>query len=343
VEEPVSVGPVGDAVSAIERELGRIWSAPPEDAGETPKVRASTMNLVVAMSAHELEHERDAKVELSRTHAGRTFLLWVDPRLAPWDLTSDVQAMCQKQGSAEVCSDRIELGFGVSAAQRAASVIAALALGEVPTILEVARGAHDALVDELAPRADRVVVDTAVQPVARVAHIARATQAAIADRNFVRGFTFRDLVARFFDAEPSEARTIRRVEIARTPGFRIEPAALLVGWLASRLGWKLEAKDRAVDAAGRPVAIALTAEAREGLGAGEIVAVRLALEAGETRSIERQRDNPRVICWTRDGEKHDHPLGFRDETWVMTKALDDARIDRVYREAVLAAAAWEAL
>lgn len=339
----MSVGPVGDAVSEIERELGRIWAAPPEGSGEMPKVRASTMNLVVATSAHDLDHEREAKIELSRTHAGRTFLLWVDPRLAPWDLRSEVDAMCQKQGSAEVCSDRIELGFGVSAAQRAASVIGALSLGEVPTVLEVARGAHDALVDELALRADRVVVDTALQPIARVARIARATEAAIADRNFVRGFTFRDLVARFFDADPSEARAIRRVEIARTPGFRIEPAALLVGWLASRLGWKLEAKDRAVDAGGQPVVIALSAEAREGLGAGEILAVRLGLEGGEARSIERQRDNPRVVCWTRDGEKHDHPLGFRDETWVMTKTLDDARIDRVYREAVLAAAAWEAL
>ena len=37
---------------------------------------------------------------------------------------------------------------------------------------------------------------------------------------------------------------------------------------------------------------------------------------------------------------HEHPLGFRDEGWVLTKALDSMEGDRVYRDAVLAAAEW---
>lgn len=336
----MSSGQVSETVSAIERELGRIWTP---DVSGPAKVRASTMNLVVATSGHDLDRERRATGELASTHAGRTFLLWVDPRLAPWDVASDVSAVCRKDGDAEVCSDRIELGFGVSAAARAGSVVGALSLGEVPTVLEVAAGAHDAVVDQLAPRADRVVVDTALQSVGAVARIARSTEAAIADRNFVRGFTFRDLVARFFDVAPARTRQIRGVEIARTPGFRLDPAALLFGWLGSRLGWRFEAKGRAIDAAGKPVALSLSEDARPGLGAGELLAVRFTMEDLEPVSLERSRENPRVLSWRRGEEHHDHPLGFRDETWVLVKALDDKRSDRVYRDAVLAAAAWEAL
>ena len=35
-----------------------------------------------------------------------------------------------------------------------------------------------------------------------------------------------------------------------------------------------------------------------------------------------------------------HPVGYKDEAWVLVKALDSTEGDRVYREAVLAAADW---
>jgi hypothetical protein len=40
---------------------------------------------------------------------------------------------------------------------------------------------------------------------------------------------------------------------------------------------------------------------------------------------------------------HEHRLGFRDESWVLVKAIDGVASDRVYREAVLAATEWSAL
>jgi hypothetical protein len=40
---------------------------------------------------------------------------------------------------------------------------------------------------------------------------------------------------------------------------------------------------------------------------------------------------------------HEHRLGFRDESWVLVKAIDGVASDQVYREAVLAATEWSAL
>src|SRR5262249_45365657 len=149
-----------------------------------------------------------------------------------------------------ICSDRVELSFGASAATRASSVISALALSEVPVIVEAAAHAPNVLVDDLVKRCDRVIVDSALLPPARIAGIARESTAPIADRAWVRLFTWRDLVARFFDESPGIAAAIRRVEIARTPGSKGNLAAILIGWLASRLGWRFESRENAVDPAG---------------------------------------------------------------------------------------------
>lgn len=337
---------VSEAVSHVEQELKAIWSTVTAE-GEAPKVRASTMNLVVVTDHAELDRLREATHELGLTHAGRAFLVWVDDGLAPWDVASDVSAICRAADGSQVCSDRVELGFGTSAASRVASVVAALTLSEVPVVLELAIGAPAPMVDELAAHAERIVVDSAFTPLGRIAELAQRTKATVADRNFVRAFTFRDLIARFFDAEPSLARSVRRIEVARTAGSKLEPASLLIGWLGSRLGLRFESRVSAVDEAGRAVELALTDAARDDLGVGEIVAVRLSVEATQgaelTRySVERAPGRPRTLSWIKNGEAHEHPLGFRDETWVLIKAIDDRGVDAVYREAVLAGATWEA-
>lgn len=342
----MSLGAMSEAVARVEHELAGIWSVVTAE-GEAPKVRASTMNLVVVTAPSELDRLRGSTHELGLTHAGRTFLLWVDDRLEPWELAAEASAVCRAVEGSHVCSDRVELGFGASAASRVASVVAALALSEVPVVLELAVGAPSRMADDLAGGADRIIVDSAFTPLGRIAELARRTSASLADRNFVRLFTFRDLVARFFDVDPSLTRSIRRIEIVRTPGSLVEPAGLLIGWLASRLGLRFETRSVAIDEAGHRVELAVTDASREDLGAGEIVAVRL--RVGEARgpearhfTLERLPNLPRTLSWIKDGEEHEHPLGFRDETWVLVKAIDDRGADAVYREAVLAGSTWEA-
>lgn len=337
-------GHVSDTVAAVERELSGLWAAPKE--GAAPRVRASTMNLVVVSAKTEIERLRADTDALGATHAGRAFLVWVDGRLPPWDLSTEVSGICRAESGSDVCSDRVEVGFGISAATRAPSVIGALALSQVPVVVEVGVGATNSLVDSLVALADRVVVDSSFTPPTRIDHLATLAGAAVADRNFVRTFTFRDLIARLFDGDLSLLPRIRSVEIERTGGFSVDPAAMMLGWVASRLGWSFTSREHATDAADGHVAVRLRDAKRPKLGPGELVAIRFTIEGADgplNLAVERLEDRPRVLCVHGAEGEHEHPLGFRDETWVLIKALDDRNIDEVYRAAVRSAAAWEAL
>jgi glucose-6-phosphate dehydrogenase assembly protein OpcA len=342
---PAGSGAVSEAVSRIEAELNAFWSA--ANQGDQPKARASTMNFVVLGGAAETDHLRDEIETLAQTRAGRAFLMRIDGHLAPWEVASDVSAVCHKEGDNVVCYDRIELGFGAIAAGRAASVLGALVLPEVPTMIEVGLGAPTALLDALVGSADRLIVDTANLGVRKVAEIARKTKAPIADRAFVRTFSWRDLIARFFDDVAFATKAVTRIRVTRTSGGKHEPAAILLGWLLSRLGMRLETKETAVNGNGDKVAIELVAEEpKDPLGPGEITAVHIttwidgvALEL----SCARLAEDAHAACWKREGARtdaHHHALGFRDESWVVLKCIDATEGDGVYREAVLAAADW---
>jgi glucose-6-phosphate dehydrogenase assembly protein OpcA len=344
VEAAVTTGTVSEAVSRVEAELSAFWSAAADEQGHL-KARAATMNFVAVSAPGEVDAIRAAVEDLAHTRAGRAFLVTVDGRLAPWDLEPDVSAVCHKEGDAVVCYDRIELHFGAMASLRAASVLAALALSEVPTIVELGRGAPAPLTDALVKIADRVIVDSAHTTTQRIAELAARTKAPFGDRAFVRTFSWREFTARFFDEAPGAERAIGRVEIERTTAGRCDPAALFLGWLAARLGWRFESATRAVDAQGLPIAIAVRAAADGGLPPGEIAAVRL-VTAVDNRPLfceVARKAGERVVTYRIEGPRaarHEHLLGFRDEGWVLGKAIDSAEADRVYRASVLAAADW---
>jgi glucose-6-phosphate dehydrogenase assembly protein OpcA len=348
VEEAVTTSPVNEAVARVEAELNAFWAAPDTSTGEAAvKVRAATMSFVVIASQAEAERLRAATEDLAETHAGRAFLVGLDGRIAPWEVATDIHAVCRIDGSVPICYDRVEIMFGAMAAERAASVVRALALPEVPVVMEAAAGAPSLLVDDLAPICDRVIVDSAHMQLARVAEVIGRAGGPVADRAFVRTFSWRELTARFFDEAPSAARAIRRVTIGRTTGGKVEPAALFLGWLASRLGWSFNTKTSATDAAGRPVEIALADEQRADVPPGVLTSVRMTAEL-DGAPIElccARTDAPGIVRWSMEGARtlaHEHPLGFRDETWVLIKTIDAREGDQVFRQAALAAADWSA-
>lgn len=343
--------PVNEAVAGVEAELAAFWATPDVSGGEghgpAVKVRAATMTFVVVSSHADMERQREACFALSETHAGRSFLLALDGRIAPWEASSDVHAVCRVDGSVPVCYDRVEMIFGAMAAGRAASVVRALALPEVPLVLEAAAGAPSMLVDELAPICDRVIVDSAHMSLARVAELNLRAGGPVADRAWVRTFSWRELCARFFDEAPAATQSIRRVEILRTGGSKVDPAELFLGWLASRIGWSFTSRSSAKDTSGREVEIAAGDVQRTDLPPGVLVSVKISTELGGAplELAVARTDGPggRQVRWTMEGARsaaHEHPLGFRDEVWVLRKAIDSIEADKVYSEAVRAGVAW---
>lgn len=358
----MSAGPVAEVIARVESELAKFWASPDNTRTEpAPKTRASTMNFVAAGTHDEVERLRQQTEELVETHAGRTLLITIDGRLAPWDVKADWSATCRRDGEVPICYDRVELTFGVAAAERVGSVISALTISDVSVIVEVAPGAANVLGDQLAPVSDRLVFDSSETSIARIAEMARRTKAPLADRAFVRTFSWRELTARFFDDNPEACRAIRRVEITRSAGTKPDPAVLFLGWMGSRLGWRFESRTeakgggepsvvgRARDGAGAPIEIALLDGPEAEGGARRLDGVRIVTSLrGEplTLTCARVEGTQNTVRWAMEGARsveHLHPLGYRDETWVLTKTIDSMEGDRLLREAVVAAAAWSAL
>lgn len=349
----MSQGPIADTIARVEAELAHFWATPDESDGvPVTKTRASTLTYVAIGNEAEVQRLEEQAEALAETHAGRSFLLTVDGHVPPWEVQAEWSATCRRDGEVPICRDRVELRFGVAAAERSASVVTALALSDVPLVVEVASGAPSAVADALAAVCDRLIVDSAELAPARIAELARKGRGSLADRAVVRTHSWRDLVARFFDEVPGAIRAIRRVEIARSSGPKPDPAALFLGWIGSRLGWTFEARDRARDAAGQAVTLAVTdadPAHDEPSGRRRIEAVHLWTELGGAPlalTCARTPEAPDAVVWTMAGARstaHVHPLGRRDETWVLSKAIDASEGDRATREASLAAAAWSGL
>jgi len=343
-------GQLSETLVAIERELTAIW-AEPDGATGLSKVRASTLNLAVVAAGSQLDALREQTDALSETHAGRVFLVSSDGHIPPWAIEYEVSGVCRPSGgqSAPVCNDRVELRCGAMVSPRVPSVVGTLTLAELPLVVEIGPGAPRKLGDALVQVADRIITDSGHTPVARIAEMVRAVSAPVCDRGFLRLYPWRDLCARFFDDAVAAAHAVSRVQIARTPGGE-DPASLMLGWLASRLGWDLSGAleaGHAVRRDGGEVEIELVEEAVPNLPPGEIIGVAMKAELeGDSLSLRCWRnDASRIVRWTRSGartDEHEHALGTPDETRVIAKALDGLDDDRVCRQALLAAAGWQA-
>ncbi len=313
------------------------------------KVRSSTMTYAIVTNQSDVERAREATEYVVDSHPGRAFVLTVDGRLAPWELDYDVRMACRLDGGAQpICHDWIELTFGAMASERAGSLVGTLSLPEVPVVVEIGRSAPRTLVSSVAPRSDRLIVDTSHTSTVRVAEVAALVDCPIGDRQFVRTYTWRELIARFFDDALGAIDEIHKVTIGRTPGGVTEPAALLLGWLGARLGWAFDSRREARDRQGKPVEIVLQDEPLAELSPGELTDVWIETNLGGapmSLACSRRREHTSQVCWKRSGARtsaHEHALGRRGEDWVLVKAIDGTESDRVYRESLTMAADWSA-
>jgi glucose-6-phosphate dehydrogenase assembly protein OpcA len=152
------------------------------------------------------------------------------------------------------------------------SAIDALLVPELPTTLVWLGRVHtdDPVFLAIAAQARRVVLDTEYTTLNSLLDLARWSRAAsgrpaIADLAWTRISPWQEMTARFFD-EPrlhKHARRIRQLTIrqASDRGARLgSEASLLLGWMATRLGWRLQSAGR---------------------GAGNVGGARLARPEGE--------------------------------------------------------------
>lgn len=288
-------GGASGVITRVEKELRDLWK-PPEDPTAPPLTRVCTMNLgVVAPSWSLLERYTPVVDEVTASIPARAILTSIEPDAAGEEFTADVTAVCSLEGGRKICSERITLACRGSAAARAASAIEALLVPEIPTALVWLGRVHvdDPIFEDLANDANRIILDseyTSISSVIQVAAWARTRRHApeIADLAWTRIAVWQEMLARFFDdveARPLASKVTRiTLTQACDPGARIGPeAALILGWIGTRLGWKttrLAGALRFKRADGANVSIELSCVARpEGVAPHTLAS--LTVEAGD--------------------------------------------------------------
>lgn len=294
-------------IARLEQELRALW-APTEDPNEIPLSRVCTMNLeVVAPTQELLERYTPVVDEVTASIPARAILASIEPDAPGEELSGHATAVCSLEGGKKICSERIILACRGDGAARAASAIEAFLVPEIPTALVWLGKVHveDPIFEDLANDAHRIILDseyTSVTSVINVASWARKQRNAprIMDLAWTRVAAWQELLARFFDAAENRelATKITKVSVkqASEPGARVGPeAALMLGWIGTRLGWKLARLGGAVRLKrgdGENVTIELGAVPRPAGTAPNVLAA-LRVEAGNGTSrlvgqIERE-------------------------------------------------------
>jgi glucose-6-phosphate dehydrogenase assembly protein OpcA len=195
------------------------------------------------------------------------------------DLAAWVNAQCEGQPSALICSEEVAIQGGIDSVDRIVSVVRGLLAPDLPVILWWRGGTPhgDILWTGLRPLCDRIIVDSmrfgdgaaALDTLRRLVHLGDK-QMSVRDLNWERTAPWRAAIASCFDDRNVLALlpNIDRCAITYAAGSDKElPSAramLMAGWLISRLprlrGHARTAPGRRHSdvAAGRVVAIALT-------------------------------------------------------------------------------------
>jgi glucose-6-phosphate dehydrogenase assembly protein OpcA len=314
-------------------------------------------NLIVWVDADHLAVIEQQATDMLSRHPARLLLLVADSSQPP-GIDAFVSARCHMPGRGRppVCSEHIVLRAHPSEEGRLASVARSLLVGDLPVTLwwAVPQPPPDggALFGELAAMSRQVIYDSLdwPQPVAGLAAVARwaalePDERIISDLVWRRLKAWRRLISQSLDPSvaPGALRSIRSVRIEHGQQA-ISAAWLLVGWLATRLGWASPAPDATpgsvvarFESPQGEVAVTLARGPRPELSAVELTcggssntqAFRLAHAGATQMEIETPACAAARTCLVR-------PFEIAE---LLAHQVADLRGDRVFRDSLAMAGA----
>jgi glucose-6-phosphate dehydrogenase assembly protein OpcA len=238
------------SVDQIEHELGKLRT---NDDG-TLALRSSVLNMIVVTDEESATEVTDSVSKLAGRHPARAVVFIADADGKP-NVDVGLSAFCHARGGggAQVCAEQITIHAEGPAALHLESLAGPLLVPDLPVFLWYPgefspRSPEFAAMAELA---DRVILDSAASEgyEACLREIAGLVDdpstPAIGDLQWVGLSPWRSLLADTFDApeRAGELGKIERAEVLYAPGGE-NRALLLIGWLASTLGWKPERASR---------------------------------------------------------------------------------------------------
>lgn len=241
--------PVGLDAAAVERDLAELWES--EGAvGEGKPGRTVTRACRATLAAPVAEGDTMQALvdDVARLHPSRVILVGTDPARSHCEAW--VSATCSRyaSGASLVCCETVHLEAPTGADRLVAAGVRALAVGGVPLVALSERTSPLAVgwVRELVPDLDLML--------GNASHLGISEGLALWERCLDSGVMppcrdllwtelgdWRRVVASRFDgirARSLEAIRAVTITVAEGPGGRIK-AWLFLGWLASRLGWRI--------------------------------------------------------------------------------------------------------
>ncbi len=255
MSHPVALAVLGKPrainVRAIEQELSELWKQ--AQAGDPDAItRVCVLNLVVGVANNDVaNHVTNVISHLTDRYPNRAIVVQVAPEAQEASLDAWVQAHCQVPGPdrRQVCCEQITVTSQGETSAQVAGIVLPLLVPDVPVVLWWPHGEpfQSPVFERLCAFADRVIIDSATfaHPVHDVNAMAELLDHdhAVSDLVWGRLTSWRELTAQFFDASTRQPllNQITRVtiEYAAPSGTPVNRSAalLLLGWLASRLGW----------------------------------------------------------------------------------------------------------
>jgi len=244
-------------VAAVDQELAGLWEslgAAQESSGAPVTTRACLLNLIALCSSPGCaEVAAETAGLLVGCHPSRSLVVTVDANADASGIESWVTAYCSllPGGARQICSEQVMLSVRGSAAAVLPATLSSLLVPDIPTILWIPEWVPlpHAQASRTVHLCDKVLIDTGAlhddKPACRelMAFVAANADTPFGDLAWLRLSGWRDAVASMFDAPESAAllSAVTDVAISYEPEQASAPvhAALLAGWFAARLGWRV--------------------------------------------------------------------------------------------------------
>jgi glucose-6-phosphate dehydrogenase assembly protein OpcA len=237
------------SLGQIERELGKLRT---NDDG-TLALRSSVLNLIVVTDEESAQEITNSVSRLAGRHPARAVVFIVDPE-GESNVEVRLSAFCNvRGGGAQICAEQVTIHAEGPPALHLESLAGPLLIPDLPVFLwypgEFSPRSQEFAA--MADLADRIIVDSAASEnhEACLREIAALIEdpemPAIGDLQWVGLSPWRSLLADTFGA-PERAGDLEKIESAEVlyaPGGK-NRVLLLIGWLASTLGWKPESANR---------------------------------------------------------------------------------------------------
>ncbi|MCW3004399.1 MAG: hypothetical protein JWQ20_3697 [Conexibacter sp.] len=333
----------GDIDAALRSALAQIHR---ENAGYVP---ARVLNLVCVVDKAYAGEVANRLRRVGRYHPSRTIVCSVDPGRTQLDAVATIAAPSEvRHGEIGLLRETVVVEVGDRHLRHLDRIVDPLVVTDLLTCVWSPHG-HPEAVDSLLDLAQIVLIDSVDEPDPTDAiHRARqlAKQAYIVDLAWLRSTPWRERIAATFDPEPlrPDLQTITSVTIRHHPDSAAA-ALLLIGWLASRLGWRTSplmkgrsAWSGSAHARRQDVKIRLEADPR--LGVRGLAGLALETASGRFFSLDRGPGGLRARYRHKRGTEREWTVlgASRGEAGILGEGIRQALLrDPTYWPALTAA------